>query len=221
MATNSQRLEVTCHLAGPVFLPGGWLALDALLAAMVARRDGYPPPGFGPLLPIEIPVERETEGRFHLASFFLPAWECWEQQWTNRRPVIFEAQGLGDAKLTRMSVATGPNKAYRNPRQVGHAESDRLTAWCVGDPEAIRALLALCGHVGKKTAAGLGRVSRWEVAHREGWDGFPVLAPGGVPLRPLPLRWPKIALGETAYGRLSYPYWEGERVLCAVPEVGL
>lgn len=214
-----RTLSVTAYLDGSVFLPHGWCALDAVLAWAEAQRRHLPPPAFGEIVPVEIPVARESEGRFHMASFFLPEWECWEKQHTVRRPVIEAAQIWQAKKWGRLSVATGPNKAYRIPREVGFPKEGRITAYCVGEREELISLLAIVSHLGKKTGVGLGRVTRWDVEETAPWDGFPEIR-DGLPLRHLPVDYPGLyGCPSTALVRLSYPYWQGPRVECAIPEV--
>src|ERR1700755_142975 len=173
-------------------MPDGPLAIDGLLAAAVAIRDGLPPATPGAIVPIEIPVAREPEGRFHLASFASFSWEIFERRFVNRRFPTTEAQVLAGPKLRRIDISTGPAKSYRIPMEVGHVAGDQLTWWCVGDEDEVRGLLGLITHLGKRRAVGLGRVRAWKVeACSETWDGFPVVA-GGKPLRTLAIDWPRL-----------------------------
>lgn len=210
-------LVVTARLAGQIAMPDGPLALDGILAAAVAMRDGLPPPAPGAILPIDIPVLRAPSGRFHLASFAQFTWEIYERRFVNRRFPTAEAQYLGGPKLKRINISTGPAKSYRIPMEVGHLMGDQLTWWCIGDEVEVRALLALVSHLGKRRAVGLGRVCRWTVDRCETWDGFPVVA-NGKPLRTLPLDWPGLDGASQAYRTLTYPYWlRANEELCAVP----
>lgn len=222
-AGAGRPLRVTAHLRGPVCMPEGHVALDALLAWAVCQVEAVPAPEvLGEVLEVDIPIERESMGRFHLCSFSVGQVEQRERQWTNRRPVVAEAQALTGPRVKRMEFAVGRGKAVRKPREVAHLVDDRLDWWCVGDAGRIRYLLGIVGHVGKFTGRGLGRVDRWDVVEVTPWDeGFPVLL-DGQPLRPLPLDWP--GLPDDIYARravLTFPYWHDtarRAEHCACPE---
>ncbi len=211
-------LHVTATLGGAISLPDGPVALDGLLAWAVATRDGLPPlvPGEDPPQ-VEIPVERESGGRFHLASCSIGTFEQMEHRWVNRRFPEAEAMALGGPKLKRVRINAGPGKSYRLPLETGHLVDDKLEWWCIGAEEEVRALLSMVHYLGKRRAVGLGRVISWLVEPCEPWDGFPVVR-DGRPLRTLPLDWPGLVDPPTAYRTLTYPYWR--RWLeepCAVP----
>jgi hypothetical protein len=212
-------LMVTARLKGAIALPRGPLALDSLLAAAAAKRDQIPP-ALTPadVVPIEIPVKREPNGRFHLASFSISQTECYERRWINRRYPVPEAQAMGDAKLKRIDIKAGPCKSYRLPLETQHLVDDALYWWCIGDRREIIKLLHLITHLGKKRAAGLGQVKQWLVESFESWgDGFPVMREG-KPLRTLPHDWSGLIDPPLAHRVLTYPYWIHTREeLCAVP----
>lgn len=214
-------LRVVAHLAGAVSIPRGSIALDALLASAVATRDGILPAMVpSEIVPIEIPVEREPRGCFHLASCSVGRMELREHRYINRRFPIGEAQERGNAKLKSVNITTGPGKSYRIPLENGLVDQDTLTWWCIGGLSEIEALLHLIGYVGKKRSVGLGRVREWIVEPVEPWgDGFPVLL-DGMPLRALPLDWPGVREDAgRGFSPLSYPYWvQTNRVPCWLPE---
>jgi len=214
-------LQVTAHLAGPVALPNGPIALDSLLAAAVAMRDGIEPPASpAEVVPIEIPVARSPCGRIHLASWSIGEFEARERRYINQRFPIAEAQEFGNAKLRRVRLSEGRTKSYRIPMESGHLVDDQLRWWCIGDQREVEELLSLIGYVGRKRSVGLGRVSRWSVEPIAPWDGFPVALSDGAPLRSLPLDWPGLrADAPTGYRCLTFPYWQRHREeLVAVPE---
>lgn len=220
-------LMVTARLAGAVVLPAGLLALDGLLAAAVAALHDLPPPDVEPV-DVEIPVEREPGGRFHLASFSVGAVDARSRGWTQQRPVVAEAQWLGGPRVRRIDVSSGRDKATRKPREETYLVDDRLDWWCVGDPARVRALLDTVSAVGAKRSVGLGRVTRWDVTEVTPWGpGFPVLMDAEPPapphvLRPLPVDWPGLPDAFVAQrARLTYPYRAApgpDAVPCACPE---
>jgi hypothetical protein len=172
----------------------------------VALRQGLPPPSSAEQCePIEIPVQREPGGRFHLCSFGSGKLIEHDLRYVNRRAPVEQYQRYG--VTGRVQIQGGPDKSYRIPLEVGFLEASRLTWWCVGDREQIADLLSGVFFLGKKRNVGLGRVERWSVDPCEPWDGFPVVR-GGKPLRPLPLDWPLLVEPPIAYRTLTYPYWD-------------
>lgn len=212
-------LRVTARTRGGIALPSGALALDALLASAVAMRDALPPVSVGGVTPIEIPVQREPAGRFHLASFAMVRFDGFDLRWVNRRFPLPEAQALAGPRLKRIQISTGPCKSFRIPMESGHPAGDLLEWWCLGEEEPIRALLALVTHLGKRRGVGSGQVAEWTVKRCDSWgDGFPVVRDGRA-LRPLPLDWPGLVAPTAGYRCLTYPYWERTREeMVAVPE---
>lgn len=211
-------LEITARLNGPICMPYAPIALDGLLAWAVAQRDGIEPAlRTRDLVPIEIPVQREPDGRFHLASFAQYEVERREGQWTNRRPPVEHAQLLASPKVRTINIGTGPSKGFRIPREALHLRNDMLIWWCIGEREVIEDLLSLVLYLGRKRAVGLGEVAEWDVSECTTWDGFPVVR-GSQPLRPLPPDWPGLVDPEIGYSCITYPYWiASEEQICAVP----
>lgn len=201
-------LRVTAEIVGAMVNPGNRIALDALLGYAVCVRDNIAPAvTVDEMVAIEIPVARSECGRFHLASFSEQVVESRELRHLNKRPVIAEMQALGSSKIGRVQISAGPNKGYRIPLEAGHLEGDLLTWWCVGDEGEVRALLGLVHYLGKRRAAGSGKVARWLVELCEPWgDGFPVVRDGRA-LRPLPVDYPGVIERNRAIGALTYPYW--------------
>lgn len=210
--------EVTAYLTGAISLPHGPMALDSLIAAAVCMREGITPAMRSEdLRPVEIPIAREPAGRFHLASFSVGTFEHFGVRWVTRRFPIAEAQSLGDGRLRRINIAGGPCRNYRIPLEAGHLQHDRLRWFALGDVERVKALLSLISYLGKKRGVGLGRVLRWEVAAVPPWSGFPVVSPGGKPLRTLPVDWPGLVDAELGHRTLTFPYWRREaEELCAI-----
>lgn len=205
-------LRITAHLRGQISLPIRGLALDALLAATVARRLNLDPPATArDCVPIEIPIQREPDGRFHLCSHSIGDYDEHDIHWINRRAPVEQYQAIGSAKIKRVQITAGQNKSYRIPLQVGMVEGDTLTWFVIGDREQVEDLLLDVTSLGKKRSVGLGRVWRWEVADYESWgDGFPVVRDGAA-LRPLPADYPGLSDPPLTRGVLTYPYWDHTR----------
>lgn len=217
-AHKPEPLAVTAKLAGGIALPGGPLALDALLAAAVAVREKLPPAmNAAELVPIEIPIQREPAGRFHLASFSVGSPDGYEIRYRHRRFPVAKAQALLDREVNRVQITAGPCKSYRIPMEIQHIKSDELRWWCLGDRGPIEGLLGHIHHLGTRRAVGLGRVLEWRVELCESWgEGFPVVL-DGQPLRTLPPDWPGLVEPQVAYRTLTYPYWlQQAEQLCAV-----
>jgi CRISPR type IV-associated protein Csf3 len=195
------------HLRGSVMLPHASIALDALLMAAIAVRDALPPPGFGPLVDIQIPISRERG--IYLASTGQFSVELHEKRFINKRFPMLEAQMLGKTKMS-VNPKGGLSKGFRIPAETLHLHGDLMTFYAIGDIDAVTDILSLVTHLGKKRGVGLGRVDRWVVEPIEAWPGFPVLR-AGRPLRPLPLDWE--GLGEHRIERrvLAPPYWQKHR----------
>lgn len=212
-------LIITATLASPICLPSGSLHLDGLLAAAVARRDGIPPAlDLSMMQTIEIPVEREPQGRFHLCSSSVCEVEVSELQYTNRRAPIEQYCTLGAKKIRTVQINLGANKSYRIPRYVSHMKHDQIMWFALGDGAEIRQLLTTCiHHLGKRRGAGLGRVTSWTVEECEPCDGFPVVR-DGKPLRPLPTDWPGVTDSKLGLCTTTFPYWDHAREeMCLLP----
>jgi len=207
-------LAITAHLRGPIT---GAPMLDGLLAFVVAARAGHVA-GFGPLEQVEIPIAMEPEGRFHMCSSPIVSWDQRELRYINRKFPLHEAQLLGDARLRRVQLSAGATKSYRIPGEVAWAERDVIRWYAIADADAVREILLVVTHLGKRRAVGRGAIDRWEVEPCESWgEGFPVVH-DGKPVRPLPADYPGLHEPSLAYSTLSFPYYQHEReTLCAVP----
>lgn len=210
-------LRITATLSGAICLPEGPIALDSLLMAAVALRDGLDPPASpAECRELDIPIARERG--VYLASSGIFEVDQREHSYTNQRYPLSEAQDMGGPRLRRIQITAGKTKSYRLPREHLHLVDDRITWFAVGLPVEVELLLAWLPYLGRKRAVGLGKVRSWDVAPCAPWDGFPVLR-DGYPLRALPLDWPGLAGdAEQAYAVPTPPYWDhARRTLCAVP----
>jgi len=205
-----EPLQVTAHMRG--FVESSHpIHLDSLLAASVARRRGMPEriATAGDIETIEIPLQLEPGGRFHMASAAHAGRVLASrlEHIHKRAPHEWYTVLCGDG-VKRVNMGEEPDKSWRVPRH-GYLY-DRLTWWCAGDADAIRDLLRGVIHVGARRRHGIGRVARLEVEPCESWDGFPVVR-DGKPLRNLPLDYP--GLGERVPQRvlrLTFPYYLGD-----------
>lgn len=210
-------LRITATLSGAICLPEGPIALDSLLMAAVALRDGLDPPASpAECRELEIPIAMERG--IYLASSGVYSVDQREGSYTNQRFPLSEAQDMASPKFRRIQITAGKTKSYRLPREHLHLRDDRVTWFAIGDADAVRSLLVWLPYLGRKRAVGLGKVRAWDVAPCAPWEGFPVLR-DGYPLRTLPLDWPGLRGDvEQAYAVPTPPYWDhARRALCAVP----
>lgn len=211
-------LRIVATMRDPVTFTFGSVALDALLASQVARRDVLP--GHRRGCPTEVhpipPIATDPRG-FYLASWALPGELLWSQSThVHRPPPVDWYIRLCTDEVKRIDIGTGSDKAYRIPR---NRQMFRDLTWvCIGDDEQIKILLRGVTRLGSYRRDGIGRVRRWTVDLCEPWSGFPVLR-DGLPLRSLPLDYPGLATGHrTGMASIRPPYWEPTyQQLLAIP----
>lgn len=215
-------LHVVAHVAESVVLRSP-LMLDAMLAwAVAAERNLLPPLAGQEPEPIEIPIEREPGGRFHLCSEGFAQVVDYEQRYKNRRAPVMQYARLGHGRIKRVDIAAGPNKGYRVPYELRLLAGGKIEWWCLGEPDEISRLLGFVRYVGKHRGSGKGRLdihgTPWTVEHCQPWPGFPVITVDGKPLRPLPLEWPGLSRPRKGFRCLTYPSWDhSNENLCAIP----
>lgn len=216
-------LRVTARLAEGIVLRAP-IMLDGLLAWAVSAEHRLLPPVSGQRGPtIEIPIEREPGGRFHLCSQGLHEVEASELRHKNRRAPVMEMARLGSSKISRVQISVGANKSYRVPYALEHLRDNEITWYCIGDPDRVMSLLRHVHYLGRHRGAGKGRLDLhgepWRVEECEPWgDGFPVVDVEGQPMRPLPVDYPGLGAVSTALRTLTYPYYDMTRhEFCAVP----
>jgi hypothetical protein len=206
-----EPLRIVAHLAEGIVLRHP-LHLDAILASVVAGRVRALPPMPGDRQGVEIPIQREIAGRFHMVSDGICVKEHNEVRYKNGRAPWVEYSRLGNSKIKNVKISMGQDKSVRRPYSISLMLGDAITWWCLGDAEMIRDLLHDVRYIGKFSTSGKGRVVRWEVSPcsswHASWNGFPVLA-DSKPMRALPLDWPGVAAGVSqVMAPLSYPYWD-------------
>jgi hypothetical protein len=170
-----------------------------------------PPISAADVLPIEIPVDREPGGRFHLATVGVPDGHLRDTlTHMHRTPPVRQFTALLDpaAKFRRVDITAEPDKQLRIPRAATMVE--RVRWWCVGDAEPIRELLCGVTRIGARRRHGRGTVTRWDVSPAEPWEGFPVVRDGRA-LRNLPLDWPGLVEPVEGFANLTFPFWMRER----------
>lgn len=176
-----------------------WLPLDGILLYQKCR-DVYGPeqatlPGGAEIEYPTLPLERRGNGNawYYACSWAQPQpwWVAEGQDYWNKR---FDVQysGMVDFGTRRGRVITekGHYKAYHMP--VFYYVADTIEWYCVGNRDEIEYLLSTCTHIGKKTAQGWGRVSRWCVEPwYEDWSerrdgmltrGLPITAQNDFPV---------------------------------------
>lgn len=211
-------LRITAHVEGSVALTEGALAIDALVMWAQSMSLGLAPIGFRDAVDIETPIAMDPSRRFHLASFSVVEWEAHEMRYVNRKFPVEQAQMLGEPSFNRIHISAGAQKSYRLPHNLAFPTGGRMDWYVIGDAGPLEELLLLVTHLGRRRAAGRGKVSRWDVQPFEPWGtGFPVVRDGRA-LRPLPPEWPGVVDPAMAYATLSPPYWDRTREeLCMVP----
>lgn len=144
--------------------PEGGVHLDSLLAWAVVNSLPYPPPpepeAYCSIIPVPLELLWVSSAGLPLwaASELLPGAETLRSQeyWHKRYPGHRAELGTRVAA----SPVAGRYKEQRRPVQV--VRTERLEAVCIGHRETIERMLSLVSHVGKKVAAGYGRVE-WRV----------------------------------------------------------
>lgn len=198
-------LKITAVLSGRVSFRD-YIHLDALLAWAVALRDNLMATNENEIIDIDIPVEKEPGGRFHLSSVGLCDWEYRERAYLIRRFPIELA--VHHTKIRSVNLAAGAQKHHRIMYERGALVGDTIVFYCVGDKAEVAKLISLVSHIGARRAAGNGRVKHWDISECEPWEGFPILSPGGMPLRNLPHEHEGVSENaEVRYGNVTYPYW--------------
>ena len=211
-----EKLTITAHLAAPVVFGGGYLTLDALLAALIFERTGDVDVAHG-----TVPLAN-TNGLFHgSAAIFEPV---------DSRRVSFvanlrAAHALDPDLLPKNKDGKVHRKIGPKRRQDFGAVMNGYTAfdaagivwYAEGDGAAVARLLDGAPFIGKRRGSGFGEVRRWTVEGGD-WDG--VVGPFGAPLRPVPVEMfagDRSALKVEAAWRPAY-WHPGNRALCHAPE---
>lgn len=221
-------LEVRVDLASPVILSYPWIMLDSLLAHLVLEQQ-YPellqslPPRdpvdltavFLPLLREDFVLGGKPTYLYHAScSRFGPAKTGIAHL---RKKIAEDSLRFLNTRKRQIDVVRGPFKAY-DMSQVS-VSAKTCVFYCVGQETAIRTLLEGLQSLGKKRAAGYGRVINTQVLTITTDCSF--VHPEFGLNRPLPVAFAEgRAIAGTTTALLAYkpPYWGKQMVaLCYTP----
>lgn len=207
-----QPLEITIHTdgTGVVWDPHEPHHLDAILAYRQRALTGasFDCDPEAPPAEDELPLARWTSGAQWgwRASVLFPVGNALEStQWARRR---FDESRIHLQSSPTINTAAGLCKTTNMPWPITLATSWR--AWCVGDADTIRHLLAGLRGIGRERARGRGRVVSLEVRPS---DRDSSVSWGGIAMRYVPMA------GSSRLARCRPPYWHTHD-RCEVTSVG-
>jgi len=182
------------------------IALDALLAAVVAGLRRFPPPEleYHDAVDLPIPLQLHLQGFYHASEAHLVVQEFQARRWTRKLPDLRDLVLLTSAAKLPTS---GRYKAFWVPLRLALPAGMRLTWWGFGDVAEVRALLRHVLALGAKRASGYGWVARWEVVEIE--EDRSVFTCDEAPARPLPRDLAPDWL-YLRFCRIMHPYWRAE-----------
>ncbi len=204
-------------LGSPVLTNGGYMTLDALLAAIIFDDTGDLEKAHN-----EIPL-LNVEGLWHSSAAIV------EKIDTGRKAFVANLRAMHDldheliAKNKQGNVHTAIGLTRR--RDFGAVmnsyqsfTASEITWYATGDASKVQTLLTGLEFIGKRRASGFGQVTSLRIEQGE-LDG--VIGPFGEPLRPVPVdlfKGEKSALKADAAWRPAY--WHPvNRAICFVPEM--
>ncbi len=228
---NFVPFEVRIALGSPVILSYPWIMFDSLLAHLVLERDH---PDLLQILPCRDPVD--------IGDIFLPLAKV-DFELDGRKTYLYRAScsrfmptSLGVAHLRKkiaesnfqylstkkrqIDVVRGPFKAY--DMTLISLNARECIFYGVGDIYKVQRLLDNLNGLGKKRAAGYGRVTRVNVEQISGDLSF--YHPSWGYNRPFPIKYQAIPAGghePHAQAILTYkpPYWsKNMATLCYAPD---
>ena len=212
-----EKLAITAKLKAPIILGGGYLTLDALLAALIFETTG------------DIDVAHRsvplasTDGLFHASAALLEP---------------FSSTGVSFVANLRAMHALDPDLLLKDKRGKVHRRigltrrrefgavmnsykafvAPEITWYAEGDGDAVERLLSGVAFIGKRRGSGFGEVSGWSVMPGD-LDG--IVGPFDDPLRPVPVDMfngdPNSLKIDAAW---RPAYWHPEnRAICYAPEL--
>jgi len=162
-----QPLRVRAYPSGQIITYGDGLPLDGPLAWAFfdalpdAERDALPPLNGPDAVDFDLPLAKWVGGG---TWGWRCSWACADIRAEGRaeirkRTISDEAAAWSDAR--RMDTSAGRFK----PADLAYPSiiAPAITWYCVGDLDAVRALLSRVHSIGKATNKGYGRIMRWEV----------------------------------------------------------
>jgi hypothetical protein len=214
--TSHEPLHIRAWLRGGV-IADDHLPLDGILMYQVCR-DRFEPqiltaPGDALTISEALPLARGGAGEYWY-------WRCSWAQWPDHTREALDSwnKRLDSAMLDlagfagKVEIGKGRYKSYH--QSVVYRSALWIDWYALGDAKRIWELLNTVTHVGKKSAQGWGRVTRWEIEYAA--EDYSVWRAGqlmrGVP----PVEAPGWPIGQ--YG-IRPPYWYRlNQMLLAVPE---
>ena len=217
-----QPLRVTARLVSGLACEHP-VALDSLLAAVVAGREQYPPACLEERVPPpdSLPLLWHERGFHHASQAHLVVAGYETIRWSRKTLGLPELALLTSAG--KVPVA-GRWKAYWMPLRKVLPAGMTLTWWAVGDRREVAELLRHVFALGTKRGSGHGWVGQWTVETVD--EDWSLLRPdGGAPgarlvvSRPVPPELAPEGWWTQGPAWLTYPYWRGgEQPWCALPE---
>ena len=209
------RFAVTLRLGSPLVTGGGYMTLDALLAAILFDAGASLEAAH-----TDIPL-KNTQGLWHGSAAIYEAIEVGRQAFVANLRANHDLDPRLVAKNKHGSIHSKISLLRR--QQFGavmngyaYLVADSLTWYGEGDVEKVEKLLRTVRFIGKRRASGFGEVTSLELNSSE-TDG--VVSQFGEPLRPVPLELftgDKSAIrGDAAW---KPAYWRPEnRAICYLP----
>jgi hypothetical protein len=204
-------------MKSPVIVGGGYLTLDALLAAVIFEQTGDVDHAHS-----SVPLAC-NDGLFSASAALLEPF--------GRKRVSFVANLRAvhdlDPDLLQKNKAGGVHKkvGLTRRRDFGAVmnsytafDAPDVTWYAEGDGAAVEALLSGLSFIGKRRGSGFGEVAGWEV---EPGDLDGIVGPFGEPLRPVPVT---MFVGDRSSLKVDAAwrpaYWNPEnRAVCHAPEL--
>lgn len=223
MKSETRPIKVTAKLYdGRVNSPDGLFFLDSILyhawfrkhAPEVLAGTAREPAG---ALHFGLPLRQLPGGRYAASCGFYEQYSANIEYWNKRPDFMGRNAGYLEAK-GKIDTGCGELKAYHFPqviRTIGDVEF-----YAYGNPDKVRELLGYIDAIGKKPAAGWGRVREWIVEDfPEDWS---TEGEYGL-MRPMPVEEYQppdgrmYRIGECA---VKPPAWKAcNQVICYIPEV--
>lgn len=209
------RFAVTARLGSPLVTGGGYMTLDALLAAILFDLGASVEEAH-----TQIPLQN-TQGLWHGSAAIYETVEVGRQAFVANLRANHDLDPDLVAKNKHGKIHTKLSLSRR--REFGavmngyqYLVTDAVTWYGEGDADQVEKLLRSVRFIGKRRASGFGEVKAIELTESE-IDG--VVSPFGEPLRPVPLELftgDKSSIRGDAAWRPAY--WRPEnRAICFLP----